>query len=321
MLSGRPHSVIWTSGATEGANTVLRHFSQEKGEIWISAIEHPCIMETASRLYPERLRLIPVDQSGITDLEWLRDQLRRTRPVLVAVMAANNETGVLQPWSEIADLCREYEVPYLCDASQWIGKLPSLGLGRCSFITGCAHKFGGPLGVGFLHASDNFAPLLIGGPQEEGRRAGTENLPGVLAMLATLRSRESELANGSAEVRNLWKQQFVSDMTAVLPGTAVVGFHAPALWNTVSAILPEVDCRARWVVKIDKLGAAASTGSACSSGQEKPSHVLSAMGFSSSQASRVIRFSSGWETQPEDWQQLTAVLSRAATELLSAPLH
>jgi cysteine desulfurase len=110
-------------------------------------------------------------------------------------MAANNETGVLQPWREAMTICRQWGVPFFCDAAQWIGKLPANGLGDCDFVTGAAHKFGGPKGVGFLKCSakGRIEPLLRGGPQEEGRRAGTENVAGILSMLAALDVREGAL--------------------------------------------------------------------------------------------------------------------------------
>src|SRR5207247_7363390 len=113
--------------------------------------------------------------SGVLDLNWLEAELARQRPALVAVMAANNETGVLQPWPKIIDLCRKREVLFLCDAVQWMGKLSAAGLGQCDFVSGSAHKFGGRRGVGFLRcpSAGRFHPLLAGGAQEEGRRAGT----------------------------------------------------------------------------------------------------------------------------------------------------
>src|SRR5205823_6722214 len=125
---------------------------------------------------------------------WLAKAVKHKAPALVGVMAANNETGVLQPWRETLALCRKYDVPFFCDAAQWVGKLPARGLGACDFVSGCAHKFGGPQGVGFLKVPPKFRPLLLGGPQEEGRRAGTENLAGVLAMVAALDEREATLS-------------------------------------------------------------------------------------------------------------------------------
>lgn len=307
--------LVWTSGATETNNAVLHHFAATlpaDAQVWVSAIEHPCVLESARHQFGQRLKFIPVSHAGVVDLDWLSHELADCRPGLVAVMAANNETGALQPWREIGAMCRQYGVPFICDAAQWVGKLPAAGIGECDFVSGVAHKFGGPRGVGFLKcpAKGRFEPLLLGGPQEESRRAGTENVAGVLAMIAALEVRERQLAAHEQRARELWRDGFVSEMLDALPGAELVGAGQPRLWNTVSALMPEADCRQRWVVKLDKLGFAVSTGSACSSGKEAPSHVLSAMGFSPSDAGRVLRFSAGWETSREDWAQLLDALKK-----------
>ncbi len=318
--------LIWTSGATESNNTVLHHFARvlpAGAEVWISAVEHPCVMASAKHYFPKRHRQIPVTREGVVDLNWLTEEMAHARPGLVAIMAANNETGVLQPWREALAICRQWEVRFFCDAAQWIGKLPAAGLGDSDFVSGAAHKFGGPKGVGFLKcpAKGRVEPLLRGGPQEEGRRAGTENVAGILSMLAALEVRESvflpetqptpnpspegsgslragsvssvpgkdqgrpraDLADGATRsaalgLRRAWRDSFIERMLKALPGAEVIGISQQRLWNTVSALMPEADCQQRWVVKLDKMGFAVSTGSACSSGKEEPSHVLAAMG-------------------------------------------
>jgi len=304
------HEIVWTSGATESNNTAIASFAEDNGgEAWVSAIEHPCVLAAVRRYFPEQNRCIPVTREGVIELDWMRAEFLKRRPSFVGVMAANNETGVLQPWREVRSLCREWEVPLLCDAAQWIGKLPARGLGDCEAVSGCAHKFGGPAGVGFLKTPARMRPLIVGGPQEEGRRAGTENVPGVLAMIAALEERER--AQEVAGERMAMRTQFERELCAAVPGIEIVGAGAERLWNTVSAIMPEIDCRQRWVVKLDKLGCAVSTGSACASGKEEPSHVLAAMGYSSEQAARVLRFSSGWETREADWSILLGGVLRA----------
>jgi len=330
-LGCEPAEIVWTAGATEANNTVLHHVAQTaRGEAWISAIEHPCVMESARRHFPKRHRLIPVTPDGVLDLAWLERSLKESLPALVAVMAANNETGVLQPWREAMTLCHDFGVPFFCDAAQWIGKLPASGLGKADFVSGCAHKFGGPQGVGFLKCAQNLRPLLLGGPQEDGRRAGTENVAGILSMIAALELREDALKTSAAAERVTWRTKFEEALLRELPGTEIMGSFvpsvlsppataqaaAPRLWNTVSAIMPEMpDCRQRWVVKLDSLGFAVSTGSACASGKEQTSHVLAAMGISAAAASRALRFSSGWETTRSDWQSLLDGLRRAHAAL------
>lgn len=305
--------IVWTSGATESNNTVLHHYAHTlpaSAHVWVSAMEHPCVLEATRRYFPKRHQLIPAKRNGVIDLDWLRATLPKGRPGLVAMMAANNETGVLQPWREALALCREWDVPFFCDAAQWLGKLPAKGLGDCDFVSGCAHKFGGPKGVGFLKcpAKGRVEPLLVGGAQEEGRRAGTENVASVLSMLAALELREAALQREEHKARTLWRSAFEKKLLAQLPGTEMVGAGQPRLWNTVSALMPEADCQQRWVVKLDKLGVAVSTGSACASGKEEPSHVLRAMGCTATEAGRVLRFSSGWETTEADWNALLNAL-------------
>jgi cysteine desulfurase len=256
----------------------------------------------------------------VVELDWLADALRSARPALVAIMAANNETGALQPWREVLALCRAREVPFFCDAAQWLGKQPSLGLGDCDWLTGSAHKFGGPRGVGFLKVPSalGITPLLRGGPQEEKRRAGTENVPGALAMVAALQERETHLSMaGAGDQRSAARNRFERELLAALPGAEIIAANVPRLWNTSCALMPEADCQSRWVVKLDKLGAAVSTGSACASGKEEPSHVLRAMGLAPAEAARALRFSSGWETKASDWAALVEKLRTVAGEPLT----
>src|SRR4051812_11514292 len=310
-------NLVWTSGATEANNAVFFHASRAgQGEAWISAIEHPSVIAAARHWFGDKVRTLNVMADGVVDLDFIRNELRKGRPAVVAIMAANNETGVLQPWREALAICREFEVPLACDAAQWIGKMPAAGLGECDFITACAHKFGGPLGIGFLKVPSKFNPLLVGGPQEEGRRAGTENLPSALSMIAAWSEREQQIENNEIEVRVKWRDEFIDALRAALPGVEILGERSQRLWNTVAALMPESnDCRRRWVVQLDKLGVAVSTGSACSSGKEKPSHVVTAMGYGANQGDRMLRFSAGWETTRYDWTQLLEAIKAAYAEL------
>ena len=310
--------LVFNSGATESANTVFHHAARVfpiDAEIWLSAVEHPCVTAAAIHHFPKRHRLIPVTRDGLVDLNWLAKRLKRKRPGLLAVMAVNNETGVIQPTREILALSRAHGIPFFCDAVQAVGKLPAAGLGECDFLSGSAHKFGGPRGVGFLKcpAKGRVEPLLRGGAQEEGRRAGTENLAGVLAMLAALEAREQAGAR-KPDLRVQFEQQLIES----LPGSEIVAAQSPRVWNTTLALMPEADCRTRWVVKLDKLGVAVSTGSACASGKEEPSPVLTAMGYSPAEAARALRFSAGWETTVADWEKLLAALVQAHREMQPA---
>ena len=316
-------AIVFTSGATESANTVLAQFE----DVMVSAIEHPCVMESAKErafsdarmAVEERMsharrsaRLLPSAATGEVE----QPDFSGKKPQLVALMAANNETGVLQAWRDALAVCRENGVKFFCDAAQWIGRMSAAGLGACDFVSGCAHKFGGPQGVGFLKCPADFPPLLRGGPQEEGRRAGTENVAGVLAMVAALEEREAAICGGALSERLEWRAEFEREAAASLPGVRVLGEGVERLWNTVSVLMPETpDCRRRWVVVMDRLGFAVSTGSACASGKEKPSHVLTAMGISPEDAGRALRFSAGWGTTRDDWRSLLEGVKAAAREM------
>lgn len=307
--------LIWTSGATEGCATAIHHAAQAAGPgavAWVSAVEHPAVRENAQRFFEGRIEKIPVDPRGVVEVGWLRERRRRARPALVAVMAANNETGGLQPWREVRDWCAAESIPFFCDATQVCGRMPAAGLGACDLAAGSAHKFGGPRGVGFLKvpATGDFHALLRGGKQAEGRRAGTENVAGVLAMVAALEWCEGRLAAGEAAGRAAWRDSFEAAVTTALPGARVVGAGAPRLWNTSSLLLPEADCRQRWVVRLDKAGFAVSTGSACASGSEEPSHVLTAMCISPAEAARAVRVSAGWGTTGEEWSALRTAVEK-----------
>ncbi len=196
-------------------------------------------------------------------------------------------------------------MPFFTDAVQWLGKMPAKDLGQCDYVTGAAHKFGGPRGVGFLKIprGGKITPLLLGGKQERGQRAGTENLPIIMALMAALEVRERQLAENQHQTRAEWKEKFEKLLLRQVPGATIVGAKAPRLWNTTSALMPEGG-QQRWVTRLDKAGFAVSTGSACTTGKETPSHVLSAMGYPAGQLTQVLRFSSGWETTAADWEAL-----------------
>ena len=320
LLGCHPHDLVWTSGATEANNMVMHHFAKKlppTETVWVSAIEHPCIDDSAKHYFGKRVKYIPVTPDGVIDLEWFTTELADTRPGLVAVMTANNETGIIQPWQEIHAICQAYEVPFFTDAVQFIGKMPCAGLGDCEYVSGAAHKFGGPRGVGFVkipHRSQ-LTPLLHGGKQEGGRRAGTENVATIAALVAALEVREKQMARSEHLLRKLWRDNFEAQLLRALPGTTILGHNQPRLWNTVSALMPDGDRKSQWVIRLDKAGFAVSTGSACTTGKEEPSHVLSAMGFKSAQAHRAVRFSAGWETTEADWDALLKAVVKVHAEM------
>lgn len=319
LLGVAPGQVIFTSGATEANNAVIRavaRVSPEK-ELWVSSVEHPSVREAAI-LYggSGRVRQIPVTEAGVIDLGWLREQLQQTSPALVSVMAANNETGVIQPWQALRDLCAQAGVPCHCDAVQWAGKLPfPVGTGYAG-LTLSGHKFGGPKGIGCLILGEDWSglKLQVGGAQEMDSRAGTEAIPSIIAMVAALKAR---VKTDFSDARFTARDRFEDALLQRWSGEVVIhGAGAERLWNTSFVSLPGFRAE-RWIARLDRLGFQVSAGSACASGKTGSSPVLKAIGVDEATARRTLRISSGWETAVADWDGLLAALIQAR-ELLSA---
>lgn len=305
LLGCEPGEIVFTSGATEADNAVLRWVAGQGGApVVVSAIEHPAVSEPAAAWLGGRLRSWPCDADGVADLGWLADFLARERPALVSLMAANNETGALQPWREALELCVRHGVRFHCDAAQWCGRLPCGGLGACDFVTVSGHKFGAPKGVGLLKlpaALPGFHSFR-GGPQEERRRAGTENLPGVAALLAAWEAAEV-LARDAVRPAEL-RDAFEARLTAAVPDMEILSRRVPRLWNTSLLLVPR-GANVKWVARLSRSGFQVSTGSACSRGGGA-SEVLAAMGIPAERAGSALRISAGWATADSDWQALAS---------------
>lgn len=319
LLGVEPERVVFTSGATESNNALFAGLAQclpPDSVVAISAIEHPSVRE-AARAWLGRGRVldIPVDPQGIVQPAVLNAVILQHAPALVSVMAANNESGVLQPWPELRDLCRENGVHFHTDAAQWMGKLPAEALGTCNYITGSAHKFGGPKGIGFLILADpaESFPLLHGGPQEHGHRAGTENYPAIAAMLAALKESNKNLGEITL-TQSRYRDAFASEMKRIFPTLRIISGNAPRLWNTVLMVMPRHD-NLKWLTRLTRRGFAISTGSACSSGKEGSSVVVQALGASWEELKRVVRVSGGWDTSEADWRALAVAFEEVGAEL------
>ena len=308
-------SVSFTSGATEANNTVFAHaahFLEPRAKALVSCIEHPSIFAPAKYWFAKHSQTFPVEPTGVIDLGRFSALLKKDSGVrFVSLMAANNETGVLQPWSELADLCRERGIHFHCDATQWIGKLSCSGFSVCSSFSASAHKFGGPKGIGVL-ISDLVKPLILGGNQENGRRSGTENYPAVKAMSVACEQMNHLLPEFSN--RSSWRDSFEKGMLGNFPGLQILGKEVPRLWNTSMLLMPDYE-NLRYVGKLDKLGFEVSTGSACSIGKDEPSSVSRAMGFSLEQSKRLVRISSYAEQTESDWTALSRAFCDARDEL------
>jgi len=305
LIGAPPSTVIFTSGGTE-ANALAIHSAIAAGakRLIVSAIEHDSVQETA-HASGVAVEILPVERSGRADLDWLADRLARWdaadgRP-FVALMLANNETGVIQPVAEASELVHAADGWLHVDAVQAAGKIAveSRTLGADT-LSVSAHKLGGLQGVGAL----TFGPraTLIrrqhGGGQERGRRGGTENVPGISGFGAAAKvSRESLAEGGRAEGRSAWRDAAAARLKSV--GALVMGETAPRLPNTLCIATPGYPSDLQ-VMALDLAGVMVSAGAACSSGKVKASPVLAAMG-QGELAGCGIRVSGGWKTTEADW--------------------
>ena len=316
-LGVAPARLVFTSGGTEANHLALAQ--ARGGPVVVSAIEHPSVLEAV----PDAHRA-PVTSTGEVDLDALARLLAAHRPALVSIMLANNETGVVQPLAEVAELCRRSGVLLHVDAVQGPGRCP-LGpaLEGAHFVSLSAHKIGGPVGIGALLVPDPFTlvPLLRGGGQERRRRAGTENVPGACGFAAAFQAlSEAETARLST-----LRDRLERELEARVPEVRIIGREAPRLANTSCIALPGVPAELQ-VVRLDLEGFAVSAGSACSSGKVARSHVLEAMGLPPEIAGCAIRVSLGWRTTAaeidafvEAWARTVPALREAATALAPAP--
>ena len=306
LVGSRAQDVVFTSGGSE-ANTLAIESAIRKGgarRLIVGATEHSSIMETAeaSGLPVEHW---PVDPRGVADLGWLADRLKTWSAVdgrpFVALMLANNETGVIQPVAEAAALVHEAEGWLHVDAVQAVGKIPvdagALGADTLSYS---AHKIGGPQGAGALvvGCGTDIHKRNFGGGQERGRRGGTENLPGIAGFGAAARA----VAASAPLDQTAWRDAAAERLKAEAD-IAVLGEGAPRLSNTLSFAAAGFSSELQ-VMALDLAGIMVSAGSACSSGKVKASPVLVAMGRTDLAGSS-LRVSGGWASSRADWEQFT----------------
>jgi len=313
LIGAMPEGVIFVSGGTEANHLALIGSGRER--VLVSAVEHSSVVEAVP--LAER---VAVDGDGIVDLARLDQQLAADpRPAIVSVMFANNETGIIQPVAEIAALAHAQGALFHCDAVQGAGKLP-LAADRigADLVSLSAHKIGGPPGIGALVVTGTAEPtaMIRGGRQERGRRAGSENLPGIAGFAAAAAAAAAGIADYE-RVRQLREALEQATVEAV-PGAVVIGSDVARLPNTTALALPGVSAETQ-VIALDLDGVMVSAGAACSSGKVGPSHVLAAMGVTPEIAAATIRISLGWTTTEADiahfldaWTALSRRLSRRA---------
>jgi len=315
-IGAAPGEVAFVSGGTEACNLAIAGVVSGLGvgRIVVSAIEHPAVLEPA-RAAGVTLEVAPVTRAGLVDLEALSRILATGEgaATLVCVMAANNETGAVQPVGDVAALARAHGAIMFCDAAQALGRMPfdvsQLGVDLAAFA---GHKLGAAQGVGALYVRSGLvlAPLVHGGGQERGLRGGTENVAPIASLAAAFDEAAGSLADETQRLAGLRDhlEERVRDAT---PEACVIAGEAPRLANTSAIALPGARAETL-VIALDLEGIAVSAGSACSSGKVGASHVMAAMGVEPGIGRAAIRVSLGWNTGAADIDAFARAWARAA---------
>lgn len=325
FVNANPANVTFTSGGAEANALALWgavHGSAESDvpleRLYASAIEHDSVLGTmtaiADRTAGIRTSEIPATPHGVVDLDALRNILQQSGGrALVAVMAANNETGVVQPIAEVSNLVRSHSGLLLVDAVQACGRIATDFVSLdCDYLTMSAHKFGGPQGVGALVAKEDapFAAQIHGGGQERSRRAGTENVIGIAGFGAAAKAVGDDDISRLEILRNV----FESGLRNCFPAAVIFGEVSLRTANTSNFALPGIAAETA-LIALDLDGVMVSSGAACSSGKVKPSHVLRAMGVSDDLARSALRVSLGWDSSESDIDAVLASLGKLGTRI------
>ena len=324
-LGADPRNVIFTSGGTE-ANALALAPDARCGKIppiqrlIVSSLEHPSVL-SGGRFAPTDIEVIRATPDGLVDLAHLAELLADKPAALVCIMLANNETGALQPVLEAATLVHQNGGMLHVDAIQAFGKMPiDIKALSADMLSVSAHKLGGPKGVGALVLADGveIGAMLRGGGQELGRRAGTENVPGIAGFGAAIKAAISGLITDMARIETLRNR--LEDSLRQTRGLIVFSQNMPRLPNTVLFTVPGIRAETA-VIGFDLEGVSLSSGSACSSGKVQPSHVLEAMGHPPDVAKGGLRISLGWLTTEDDvecavkaWKKLSGTLLKQSDE-------
>ncbi len=321
LIGAEPGDVVFTAGGTESDNIALRGALEAarpaRPRLVVSAVEHEAVLITAKALGRggRPVTVLPVDADGLVTASALEAALGPD-VALVSIIAANNETGVIQPVAEMAALTRRSGALCHTDAVQAAGKIPvdvaALGV---DLLSVAAHKFGGPKGVGalWIRRGTPLAAVITGGRQERNRRAGTENVPAIVGMGVAARLALSTLAADAARIGAL-RARLEAGILETVPGTSVNAGGAARVPNTTNIAFDRVEAESL-LIALDLEGIAVSTGSACSSGTLEPSHVLRAMGLKPGRVQSSIRFSLGSTTTPDEIDRVLAVLPAVVRRL------
>jgi cysteine desulfurase len=318
LLACRSSEIVFTSGGTEADNLAISGLVTRGDHVITSSVEHHAVLHSCKHLLETgcEVTYLPVDGRGLVDPDDIRRALR-PKTKLISIMMANNETGVLQPLEEIGKIAAEAGVRFHTDAVQAAGKVTTdVNRIGCQALSISGHKMHAPQGVGALYVrkGTRLQPLFHGGRHERSRRAGTENVPGIVALgkaaqLAKDGFRRSDMKKIAA-LRDRLEQAVLAEVDEA----CVNGAGAPRVANTTNFRFEHIEGEAL-VIALDLKGLAVSTGAACSSGAIEPSHVLLAMGLRPDQARASIRFSLGKETVAEDIDFALALVPAAVARL------
>ena len=326
LINAEPREILFTSGGTESDNLAIRGIVEARDgtakRMVTTTVEHHAVLHTGESLARTNrvdLQIVGVDRGGLVDPDAV-EALLGDETVLVSVMHANNETGVVQPLERIGALCRERGIPFHSDTVQSVGKLPldvrKLPLDLAA-ISG--HKLYGPKGIGalFVRSGTGIEPQAVGGAQERGRRAGTENVAGIVGLGRACELLSGELQSTSKQMEVL-RDRLQEGVLATVPYAGINGSTAHRLPNSLNMAFNDLDGE-RMMFALDQEGIAVSTGSACTAGSLDPSHVLLAMGQSHEHASSAIRFSLGRDNTEEEIDRVISLLPGLVEQLHERP--
>ncbi|MDI3254312.1 MAG: cysteine desulfurase family protein [Bacillota bacterium] len=318
LLNCRPAEIVFTSGGTESDNMALFGLMQQGDHLITSSIEHHAVLHAAEKLRERGMEVtfLPVSSEGVVDPQELRRAIRPNTK-LISIMMANNETGAIQPVSEIGRIASEADIYFHTDAVQAAGKLPiDVQSLRCDLLSISGHKMHAPQGTGILYVrrGTQLEPLFFGGAHERQRRAGTENLPGIVGLGKAAEVACAALTDGTIERIKALRDRLEQGILAEVEDTGVNSRNVARVANTTNIYFDNLEGEAL-VIALDLKGLSTSGGSACASGATEPSHVLSAMGLPPARARASLRFSLSKLNTEDDITFALEIIPQAAARL------
>ena len=318
LLNCRPAEIVFTSGGTESDNMALFGLVEPGDHLITSSIEHHAILHAAEKLRDRgaEVTFLPVSAEGVVDPQDVRRAILPNTK-LISVMMANNETGAIQPVSEIGRIAADADIYFHTDAVQAAGKLPiDVQTLRCDLLSISGHKMHAPQGIGILYVrrGTKLEPLFFGGAHERQRRAGTENLPGIVGLGKAAELARSALIDGTMDKIAALRDRLEQGILKAVEETGINGGTVARVANTTNLWFDNLEGEAL-VIALDLKGLSTSGGSACASGATEPSHVLTAMGLSTTRARASLRFSLTKQTTEDDIDFALGIIPTAATRL------